>query len=252
MNYIIFSQSEQFYAGAEKIRLEAFKQNMLCEIIEIKNIANNKTLKNLMDKSSLAYFLTNDPCIPVCVKVLKKMGINIVNEVFLSGNSEKFTLQHKIKEKGIHTPRSVSLSDIKQIDRLDLKYPLYIKSQKQGDVVIYNIDVNELRKNIMPIKNTNEYYLEEAVDSDDLILRKFYYIRGSVVDMNDPNINNLPNWFSIVLKNISSSLGLDVFSADIFINWSNGKYFCIDVNPASSFFKSEKACEEFVKKILIK
>lgn len=251
MNYILFSKNEQFRAGAEMVRLEALKQNKQCEIIEIGNIANENNLKRFSDKPSLGYFLTNDVSISLCVKILKRTGINIINKVFLSENSQKFTLQQKARGCGINIPKSVSMPNINQIDKLDLKYPLYIKSQKQGDLVIYNKDTKEFNKNILTINNITDYYLEEAVEGEDLTLRKFYFIKGSVVGMDMTDLGDIPEWFNTVLKNISQSLGLEVFSTDIFINLHSREYFCIDINPASSFFKSKIAREEFVKNILI-
>ncbi|HBD24900.1 MAG: hypothetical protein A2566_00935 [Candidatus Zambryskibacteria bacterium RIFOXYD1_FULL_40_13] len=251
MNYILFSKNELFREGAEKIKIEAQKQNKQCEVLEIHSITKNGILRQKIDNTSLVYFLTNDVCIPEYIELLKKKGAYIVNEAPLSGDLKKYILQNKVKNNGVRVPKNICLSSDKETGRLNLKYPVYIKSQKQGSLVIYNLNPDELNKNIISIGNINEFYFEEAVEIKGFVLRKFYYIKEVIIDMDKKNTDPVPDWLYIVLKNISLSLKLEVFSSDIFVNWSSQEYFCIDINPASSFFKSEKARKEFVRNILI-
>ena len=252
INYILFSKNEGYQEGAEKIRTEALRQNKNCEIIEIHNLSNKKVLEKMKQKKSLVYLLTNDDYIPIYVELLKNINIKIINESLLSKNLLKFVLQERIKRNGVCIPNSIWVSDKSELNNLNkIEYPIFIKSQKQASKIILVKNEMEFYKKIKSINNINEYYIEKAIDAKEYILKKYYCVKGSIIDMDFLTDKKIPAWLKAILKNISKSLEAEVFSVDIFINLSNKNYFCIDINPASSFFRSDLAREKFVKNILI-
>ncbi len=173
----------------------------------------------------------------------------MINETLLLNNPLKFTMQQKVFADGVCIPKSSLI--FKHIRTETTRYPLFINSQKQADIVIYAQNNDEFRGKMASIKNISGYYIEEAIIEKGMVLKKFYYINGTMVEMNSVSMSEIPKWLNKVLTTISQSLHLEVFSVDIFVNWSSEKYYCIDINPASAFFNSDTARKEFVKNILL-
>jgi len=250
MNYIFLSEKESFNNGAEKIQQEAFLQTKECKIIDLESIFNERIL--LEDgKKPLCYFLTNDFNLPLYVELLREIGLKIVNDKFLSGSSLKFVLQQKIKRGGVNTPKSTWITS-KDPDLLkSIQYPFFLKDQKQAGIVEYVENKIKLAEKLKAVQNIKGIYFEEAVEKSPMFLKKFYYIIGSVIDMDTTTKEPVPLWLESVFKKISQSLDLEVFSADVFVDLLAKDYSCIDVNPAPAFFKSDIACSEFVKNVFI-
>jgi D-alanine-D-alanine ligase-like ATP-grasp enzyme len=251
MNYILYSKNESYKEGAEKIKTETLRQNKKCKIIEISCISSIKKLERTKKEKGLLYFLTNDNSIPGCIELLKDTDIKIINKPLLSNNVSKFVLQQIVKKNGICIPKSILPYKNIGVINDNIRYPIFIKSQKQASVVMYTKNKIDFKKNKITIGDLNKYYLEKAIENKKLILNKFYYTRGSIINIDSVDTEKVPAWFHVILNNIAKSLELEVFSVDIFINWSKKKYSCIDINPAPAFFKSDKSRENFVKNILI-
>ena len=252
MNYILISKFEGFREGAERIKEEAKNQKKDCEIIEIQNIVDKMSVEYINKQNSLIYFLTNDSCVKSCIRCLKKSGTKVIGKKLLSGDVSKFFLQEKIKGAKICTPKSIPLpTDTKMSLHNKISFPLFLKSQEQVSTVDYMTNKFEFIKKLSTINNRDDFYLEEAIEDSGMILEKFYYINGSVFIMKSIEAKFNNNWIQKILKRISLSLELEVFSTDIFVNWSTKKYFCIDINPAPAFFNSRNARVEFVNNVLI-
>lgn len=245
MNYIVFSENEGFREGAEKIKKEALLHGKPCEIIEIGNIAKDGTL----GQGVLVYFLTNSGSVLEGVRFFKKEGSEIVNERALLGDVSKFSLQEKLRSHNIHVPRSALIGNRQKLPE-ELQYPIFVKSQRQASIVICVENKEDLEKQPKEIPNLNEYYFEQAI-GEGFLLQKFYYIEGKSLSIESIYKDAVPEWLCLILKEISQVLDLEVFSADIFIDWATKNYYCIDINPASSFFMSDDARLEFVRSILI-
>ena len=245
MNYIVFSKDEAFRDGAEKIKSEALLHNKTCELIEIGDVAEN-TLPQ--DIGSLVYFLTNNALVGEKVNFFKKRGVRVVNEKALLGDVSKFFLQDTLRENRIHVPKSILTSGDGARPE-ELQYPMFIKSQYQASTVIKVENESELEKHMKNINNTGTYYFEQAVTEENFLLQKYYYIHGTGLSIDYKDA--APQWLCLILENMSRALNLEVFSADIFINWATKDYYCIDINPASSFFMSDGARSEFIKSILV-
>jgi hypothetical protein len=248
MNCILFSRYEGFEEGAKRICAEAILQRKSCTVIEIRDLVDSIKRQALVAAGSHIYFLTNDKFIPFYSEFLKSLGVEIINERFLSGDASKFILQEKLRLSGIVVPKSLWIPEQSMTDSINtLRFPIFIKSQKQADFVKYVEGIDELKKQIKIVPCIGELYFEEAVESEAMELKKFYCVKGSTV----VDSEGIPEWLDTVFRHISQSLGLQVFSADMFIDWSKKEYYCIDVNPASAFFNSNEARTIFVRECLI-
>lgn len=250
MNYIVVSRFEEFLSGAQKIEQGAKNANKECTIVDIENLLDETVVLQIKAKQSIIYFLTNDLSIPKYCKVLNEIGTRIINFDLLSSHPPKYELQKKVSSCGVLVPKSTyPIPD--NIDATsEIQFPLYIKSQKQASEVFYvknNIEFEKIIKSLIDIKN---YYIEQAIDENRYVLEKIYYIDGNIILLNHNTEQDI-KWLLDILNIISKSLGLEVFSVDIFLDLKNKNYYCIDINPASSFFKRDDARAEFIKKLLI-
>jgi len=245
---IIISRGEPFVAGAELIAKEANERGLGCEIIFIEDIILSINGENEKMERRLLYFLTNIDDVPTYVAYFKSHGCNIVNQTFLSGESSKFYLQNKIKKAGIVVPKSFSvLNEIIALQIADeMNFPIYIKSQNQASTVIRVKKKSDLSEKLaLFARNNEEWYLEEAIEGADVELQKVYYVDGKVAS------NSGIEKANEIFQTISRTLDLEIFSVDI-ISSKNGVYWIIDVNPASSFFKSDSARCLFVEFLIQK
>lgn len=249
MNYILFSKKEGFEDGAQKIKIESICKGKSCQVMEIQDLLRLK----IENTHPLLYCLTNEISVLSQVKILEERGFKIVNLKGISMGMLKFEAQQFMRLQGIKVPNSTKLlrESFLTNHKNNINHPLYIKSQKQADVVVYCKNYDESLANLTSLKIKDAYYIEEAVENINMTLNKFYYINGTVVNMKENNEYEIPTWIQKILANISEILNLEVFSADMFLDLKNKEYFCIDINPASAFFKSDKGREIFVDKILI-
>ncbi|MHB1316541.1 MAG: hypothetical protein ACYCZW_01655 [Minisyncoccota bacterium] len=248
MNYILISKKEGFEDGAKKIQAESKFRSKDCEVIEIQDLLKLK----IQDTRPLLYCLTNKSSILSHVRILEERGFKIVNFKGILGGMLKFEVQQSMKLRGIKVPYSIKpLRESFLVNNNLINYPLYIKSQRQADAVLYCKNYSQGLANLASLKIEDTYYIEEAVEDINMTLNKFYYIKGTVVNMKEISGYKTPGWIQEILANISKALTLEVFSADMFIDLKNKEYLCIDINPASAFFKSDKGREVFIDKIFI-
>ncbi len=254
MNHILYSKNESFEEGAKKIKNEALGRGKECEIIELEDVLTNKYEEKFKREKILVYFLASDQNIPKYVEFINKIGGLVINNNFLLANisTSKFDSLQKIKMAGLSTPTNIPVpTDLSEIEK-EISFPIFIKTKRPIGTVDYIENKDDLLDKMRPISEINEYYLEEIVNDIDTQLHKFYYVNGDIFNVEfEKKEEQVPEWFKVILNKISDCTDLQVFSIDFFVNWSTNKYYCIDVNHASAFFKSDSARKTFINNILI-
>lgn len=240
---IIVSQKENFINGAQIIKDNFEKSGFHCEIVFIEDIVLG-TNNQVISGTRIIYFLTNSGIISQYCEHFDSLGHYIISRECITGDNSKFYLQDKLKESEISVPKSMAVLD--HYSALDLaikmKFPFYIKSQKQASIVRKVSNENELLEVLHLFRDVNEeYYFEEVIRSEENDLRKIYYINGICILNNEEN-----DKYSKIFKLVANVLHLDAFSVDIFFG-KDEKYWIIDVNPAPAFFKSHEARHTFVE-----
>ena len=253
MNIIVYSKEEGFEGGVKKLGDESSQCGKTCEIIEIKELPGLLKRGYFETIQFNIYFLSSDYRISHFIDIIKKKNQTVVNEAFLIRGIivSKFESLERVRRGGIHIPRQIQLTydDNNFLDKLIM--PVFIKSKSPRGLVIRVNDKKSLNNRLESLPEKQNYYLEENVKNKDNIELKIYYINGDAYAQEICGANtDIPSWFRVVLDKISKCTELDVFSADFFIDWGKEEYYCFDINHASSFYKSEKAREVFISKIL--
>lgn len=197
------------------------------------------------NSKKIFYFLTNVAGVMECVQDILRKGHAVVNKTFLLRENSKFYLQKIIEKNGVIVPKSICPSNNKDIREID--FPCYLKSQKQASTVVKVVNKKQFDEAICLFdSNKEDWYLEEAIDMDDIWLQKVYYVDGKIFEAKKNSF-----LFKITSNSMAKALDLEIFSFDIFSS-KFGRYWVIDVNPAPSFFKSDKARKFFVQFIIKK
>ena len=160
----------------------------------------------------------------------------------------KYSVQNCLRNVEIKVPKSIMLSNQdygEAIEKCGL--PLYVKSQKQADTIIYTSTEEGFDRTVLelPIKN---FYFEEGVDLNEFHLEKIYYVDEYIESSKLDFV--ITDDLKSILKNISQALNLEIYSGDIFFSNTDDDYRCIDINPAPGLFHSTKARVNFAKYVL--
>lgn len=237
---IAISRRELFIDGAKLILEQIKKAGVDCQIIFIEDYFKHSGHKE--NRKKIFYFLANIAAVEACAKYVLRKGHGVINEKFLYKEKSKFYLQKTIKQYGVIIPKSACPTNKKDTRRMD--FPCYIKNQQQASTVMRVADKKELDDAIHLFNCNNEvWYLEEAIEGDDVWLQKIYYVDGKIF------ARKTDFFLGYTLTSISKALNLEVFSVDIFSSNAGG-YWVIDVNPAPSFFNSNEARENFASFLL--
>lgn len=250
---VIISKAEPYLNGAALIKEMCASLQLNCDILYIEDVLSNKN-DNLpeFESAGLIYFLTNAVGVPEFANYLEHSTKKIlINRDFLISRQPKFSVQTRLRLAGINVPDSLVVTDESLFDKvlLGLRLPLYIKSQSQTSTVIRVETEKEFHDNVLG-KSAKDFYFEESVNLEKFYLEKIYYINGYVVSKSENLI--LTDGLKIELKNISSVLGLDIYSTDIFVSVYGDTYVYIDINPSPGFFQSNEARLHLAKYILDK
>lgn len=188
------------------------------------------------DGEKIAYFMTNDFDTERYFEKFVSHGWVIVNKDGLQNKYTKFHMQKILKRHGIKAPKNMDSGK-----KWQGTYPVYIKSFRQMSRVRLARNKKELSREIDFFKrNREDYYLEQAVTDNKMLLHKIYHIRNRTIFYGKYKTCNK------VTRKISKILGFGIFSADIFIS-PEGDYQVIDINPAPGLYKSEEARALFAK-----
>lgn len=245
---IVVSHEELFINGAQLILEQVQMASFGCRVMFIEDWFFKYGEEYHNNEKKLFYFLTNVDGVMACVHDVLRNRHIVINKTFLLGENSKLYLQKAIEQEGIVVPKSVCPADSAESkNTCKINFPCYVKSQKHTSTVVRVANKRELNEVICLLDCNNEdWYLEEAIEKDGLLLQKAYYVGGKIfVKDSGCRLEN-------VFGSISKALDLEVFSVDIFSSKSD-EYCVIDVNPAPSFFKSKKARKAFatflIKKI---
>ncbi len=248
MNLIVYSGNEAFREGAQKIKEDTIQHNKECEVIEIEDFRN--VISRI--QTDCVYFLSSDKKIPEFCEILKEKDCKIINDNFFLNNIEtsKYDSLKKCNLLGICVPNNFELNQYDPVNFLDV--PMFIKTKNPRGLVKKCLNKNLIGDEIekIQIKDRNCYYLEEDVFNQDCSELKIYYVNGKIFFMDDFSENTNIDWLHQIMNKISKQTNLEVFSVDFILNFKTQKYYCIDINHASSFFKSNTARNEFITKIL--
>lgn len=253
MNIIVYSKKEGFEDGVKKLRDDSFQFGKICKIVETKDLFYLMSKRYFETTQHCIYFLSSDYRIPQFIKLIKKKNQFVINEAFLTRDilTSKFESLKRARRVGVCTPKHILLPFSKHNVVDNFMMPAFIKSKNPRGLVTYVNDKESLNSNLESLSEKKNYYLEENVKCKDNFELKIYYINGVTYAQKTYDTEaNIPNWFRNVLDKISKCTGLNVFSADFFVNWAEKKYYCFDVNLASSFYKSDDARAMFIGKIL--
>lgn len=206
-------------------KLNAVSEEILFEITYIENLSLSKL--NNMHYYDAIYIVNNNDLTRQFLPVLNHKTKFLINKTYWFENFSKVTAQQNLKINNILAPSIIYPLPTDYIEEY------FIKSISHTVGVIHPKDA---KKNFNKC-NKLQYYLEEQVITGKE--EKIYVVN------NECSLNNLPyNDFSKDIERISTILGLNVFSADVFID--NDSINIVDVNPASCFFKDDYARHKFI------
>ncbi|MEK7463385.1 MAG: hypothetical protein AAB621_03430 [Patescibacteria group bacterium] len=253
VNIIVYSKEEGFEDGVKKLRDDSFQCGKICKIVEIKDLFDLVSKGYFETTQTCIYFLSSDYRIPQFIELIKKKNQVVINEAFLMRDmlTSKFESLKRARRIGVCTPKHILLPFSKRNSVDKFMMPAFVKSKNPRGLVTLINNKESLMSNLELLSEKKDYYLEENVKYKDNIELKIYYINGVACAQKAYDTDaNIPNWFRVVLDKISKCTGLNVFSADFFVNWGEKKYYCFDINHASSFYKSDDARAMFIGKIL--
>lgn len=225
---IFFSSVEPYQNGVESLSKTLGAMKILNRCIEFNRISKSEKLDDVL----FGYFLANHQYVHrISFWIECQEGRYVINGVFLRLQYTKSQVQEFLRQRKISVPPSIP-------------YPL-----SQGDSTSSPLRKSERHSqrnlNILDEKITCdpwEVYLEQEVPSGDFVEQKLGYVAGKIFQESDDV--RLPKKLLRNLYRIQSSLGLEVFSVDVFLG-KNDEFFIVDVNPAPAFFHNKKARMEF-------
>lgn len=251
MNIIVYSKEEGFEVGAIRLKDESLQYGKICKIVEIEDFVDLVYRGYFKTERTIIYFLSSDYRIPALVEFVKKRNQIIINEAFLVRDilASKFESLERSRLAGVCVPKHTSLTT-DNYDIIDeFIFPIFIKSKNPRGSVTFIDDKKSFNDKLKLLPERCNYYLEENVQRKNNVELKFYYVDDVVYTQRNVDIN-IPDWFCSALDKISKCTELDVFSVDCFVDWSEKRYYCFDINHASSFYKSDDARTAFITKIL--
>lgn len=246
---IIISKKESFREGADLILKEAVSANLKARILYLEEIVLSHENVFYPSKEVL-YFLVNDQTLSRFVDYFSfQPKTMLINNKFYQKDRSKFSIQNILFRSKISVPISLAVQDHSLIiqESSSIGFPLFLKSQKQADVVIEVNNKKELKKHLETQDNFADLYIEQSMISRYSAIRKFYFVNNESWDDHETVLSTKMN---DLLKRISLHLGLDVFSADIFVGSDEADYSCIDVNPAPALFKCGTGRSALIKCVL--
>lgn len=248
MLIVVISRTEPYLNGAILIKEMCLSLKLECKIVYIEDISFNYEAFS-SSNSYTFYFLSNVASIPRYADDFERsFAGSVINKGFFISEMNKFTIQTCLRDVGVNVPKSIELSEQNFGSSLQgLKLPVYLKSQKQADIVIRASTMEEFNQ-CMIKQSTSNFYIEESVDLDKFHLEKIYYINKYIESKNLGFVVGVA--LNKILRNISNALKLEVYSADIFVSNAEDDYVCIDINPSSGFFNSTKARRGLVEYVL--
>ena len=228
---IILSKNENFIKSALKIK-EQSKINT--KILFIEDIVLEE-----INNEDIIYFLCNSPLIPDLIKKIENLSCTIFNKKYFINNYSKYQIQLIMKNNDILVPNIIDYEMLESI-----KFPIFCKENKHVGILFKAYNIETLKK-IFSNLNKDEFYFEEDITLNKTKTTEFkvYYVNNKCFYKDNEKVKN--NELLKICKNISSLLGLDIFSAD-FIDDGNSNYL-IDVNSSAGFYLSNDARYELIK-----
>lgn len=238
-NLIIFlSKNESFIGSANKIKEESLVNT---QIIYMEDFISHKSLYDI-DKTDIVYFLTNEKLILQVIDVLEKISCYIYNKEFLKKGHSKDEVQKILKINNINVPDIVLIDEIKKDS-----FPLFCKQKKHTGITFQTYNKFTLTSFFEKF-NQADFYLEKTImnDKNIAIEKKIYYINGNVYlkdgeELQEKELIKLGMQISTALNN------MEIFSADYIKILEN--YYIIDINPASGFYLSKRARQDWLENI---
>lgn len=209
--------------------------------IPLKNFSNYK-----IPIESYIHFATNDFSFTDMQKILSSNFAFIFNRRGWPKWTKKSELQLAITAVGVPTPIIFKHGIINDIIReLSEKtmFPFYIKYDTHETPIelIVNESVRQTYIKNLNTASTTFGYLEQAIIGRE---QKIYWVIDEVFCKQGESI--IPTIKSAMQK-IHAVSGFDFFSADFVINKNN--CYCIDINPATSGFRSNEGLRHLILKI---
>jgi len=225
--FIITSFDEKFNDGAERIRFESESLGISCKIIIFSKTNNPLSACDISDKD-FVYFLTNKiSVIKRCLSFLLSKNCFIVNKKFIQNVESKLGVQNIIKKIGVPVPKNLSIEQIRRDRFLKEKtvYPAFIKNKQHCMPMTKIRNKSALYSFCDNLKRKNEWYIEECVGDQGCDLKKIYFTFGKITPRNVFQKKHIE--IEKILRNISTALKLDAFSAD-FIFEKSLSFFSIE------------------------
>lgn len=248
MLILIVSKTEPYLNGAILIEKVCLSMSLNCAIKYIEDIDFGDDFFSY-DKPYLVYFLTNVANVSSYASNFERLSPgSVINYEFLVSEMNKYSIQSCLRDAGFSVPKSIMLFQpvfdgaLKKID-----LPLYVKSQKQADIVIRANNEDEF-KQFVSGKLASDYYLEECVDEEKYCLEKIYYIDG-YVEVKKVDFVASSNLCKELIS-ISKILNMEIYSSDVFVSITSANYVYIDINPSPGLFNSDKARMIFAKYVI--
>ncbi len=242
-NYLIVSEQEDYLDAAHLIVDEAKRMKKICKIVFIEKMTIDSDSDSILPEGGCAYFLTNHQLTSTFAAVLRAQAFKVLNEGFIAREKSKLYVQTCLKNEGIPVPQFQFSFDQK------VRYKkFYCKSFSHATFVKYFNSKHDFCSFHRLLRKKGFHYFESALSAKNFKEYKYYSILGKLIPPKDAFQT------ATIVKDVSkiaNALSLDAFSVDIIVDEKTGKYWIVDVNPASSFFKSIAARREFAKKLLI-
>lgn len=242
-NYLIVSEQENYLDAARLIVDEAKRTKKICKIVFIEKMMIDSNSATILPKGGCVYFLTNHYLVSIFAAVLRMQDFQIINGDFVSREKSKLYVQARLKNKGISVPQFRFSPEQKICYK-----KFYCKSFSHATFVKYLKNNRDFFSFRQLFSDKDFHYFESALSEKKFKEYKYYSILGKFIP---PKAAFKTAAIIKDIAKIANLLMLEAFSVDIIVDERTSKYWVIDVNPASAFFKSTAARREFVKKLLI-
>jgi hypothetical protein len=237
MFYIVISQDKKYYKSANLIKKEYLStQAIVISIEKLKRIS--------CKKEDIIFFMTIDERIKQFISSSHFKKAKIINKKYITGRQEKSYINKKARAAGVNGPAiAININLKTELDKNQIEPPVYIKSEKHSGGVFRIKNKTEFKKiaNSFNLLNNGKWYMEKALDLQGRRVEKIYSVSGLCFRYNGQK----PRSGIIKTMNlIKNTFLLDVFSVDFIISKRN--HWCIDINHAPGFFKSDFGRKIFV------
>lgn len=225
-----------FYDDIKKVKniIDKIKKESKSRVQEI-NIYDYLKNPNVIEicSNDVAYFLFNNTLSALLANKLNRYQCKVLNKEFFLKKFDKEKVQRLLLKNKINVPKIIDISKI-------TNQKLICKS-KNHTLPVNIFESNEDLNKFMANKNNCEFYAEEFIEKD--AEYKIYYVNGKMFfyENIEPIYDKLLNKS---FEKIGKILKLDIFSADVL--FKDGKFFVIDINPATGLFLSKNARRELL------